>query len=321
MNFIKIISENPTLFQDCRDGSDEVACEVTCGADQFQCTEIEGHRCLPTSYRCDREEDCKQGEDEEGCDYTCPDTEFICVTGTISRFPFVGYCIYEHERCNGVTECKDGSDEHNCMLTECVQGEFLCVNGNDVQDGDKCIPSEYVCDKVNDCTSGEDEKNCDYVCPDNHFACVKGPVAITPHRGYCLPQQLHCDTQVQCQDGSDETICLSTTCPPNYFHCTNGTDLIFGGTNCVSNLYICDREKDCSDNSDEEGCTYICPEGQTACMAGKISRYPFTGYCIYDREVSTLKSPSKNSYLQVYIDISHSTTKYIEHVRPWLFDL
>ena len=52
---------------------------------------------------------------------------FMCAEGRVSRWPYTGYCVYDHERCDNYVDCDDASDEQGCSNT-CAHNEFRCEN-------------------------------------------------------------------------------------------------------------------------------------------------------------------------------------------------
>ncbi|RUS81825.1 hypothetical protein EGW08_010417, partial [Elysia chlorotica] len=83
--------------------------ENTCRVGQFQCS---NGRCVPLSYRCDRDNDCLDGSDETDCphDATCPSTRFKCDNGQ---------CINRMWLCDGDNDCGDMTDERDCPEKTC----------------------------------------------------------------------------------------------------------------------------------------------------------------------------------------------------------
>ena len=71
---------------DCKDGSDEVACdplmkkEHSCPAEEFKCKE--SGICIPQIWTCDGQKDCNDGSDEAGCTKQINTT---CAYGTCSQ--------------------------------------------------------------------------------------------------------------------------------------------------------------------------------------------------------------------------------------------
>ena len=110
----------------------------------------------------------------------------------MSRWPYSGYCIYDHERCDNYVDCDDASDEQGCSNT-CPHNEFRCENVTSFQSGSVCVPHDFLCDRDKDCSDGSDEKGCSYACPEGEFACKQGIISRWPYIGYCLEESEKCN--------------------------------------------------------------------------------------------------------------------------------
>merc|ERR1711936_968316 len=69
-------------------------------AEEFTCGSGE---CIPSFYRCDKENDCADQSDEKDCSCTKANNGFECNNGE---------CIFFRYECDGERDCSDGSDEH-----------------------------------------------------------------------------------------------------------------------------------------------------------------------------------------------------------------
>ncbi|KAJ8285316.1 hypothetical protein GJAV_G00025460 [Gymnothorax javanicus] len=282
---------------DCKDGSDEDNCSLTCEEGQFQCAHGKrcidqkevcdgiAHcqdrsdeldcwtptpscalrcdnktRCVPESFRCDGEMDCLDGTDEASCgDEVCSDGQFRCGSGQ---------CVSESMRCDGHADCKDRSDEKDCTKApDCPASSRRCPQSKE------CLLEEWICDGEEDCKDGTDEKNCkvsQVKCGDFQWSCAS--------KTACIPTSWRCDGAKDCKDGSDETGCEKVKCPSHQFQCGTGE--------CLDLKMVCDGTSNCPDGSDEGGsctsndcsssdgsrCTQKCfgtPQGvRCACNAG-----------------------------------------------------
>ncbi|GAA6068315.1 low-density lipoprotein receptor-related protein 1B-like, partial [Tachysurus ichikawai] len=169
----------------------------TCRVGQFSC---QNGRCIPESWRCDRDNDCGDESDEPlWCSFpSCsPLSEFSCSNGR---------CISSKWRCDSEDDCGDGSDELECVRV-CSVGQFQCSNG-------KCVPEHWVCDGDDDCGDQSDEHTtCTAIasvsdCSEAEFRCHGD--------GSCVPQRWRCDGDADCEDGSDELMCngVHRVCDP-----------------------------------------------------------------------------------------------------------
>ncbi|XP_069118748.1 SCO-spondin-like [Argopecten irradians] len=125
---------------DCRDGSDELACECPLG--QFKC---DNDVCIEETKVCDGIKDCLDGLDELACHHPCEDSgyeHFQCGNDN---------CLPMSFRCDGVGDCDN--DETNCTYTgPCDHvAHFRCG-----QTG-QCLPATLKCDSHDDCGDGSDE--------------------------------------------------------------------------------------------------------------------------------------------------------------------
>ncbi|XP_076440226.1 low-density lipoprotein receptor-related protein 2-like [Babylonia areolata] len=204
-------------------GNPEEQPKTTCRPGLFQCR---NGRCVPNSYRCDRDNDCLDNSDEQNCPevVTCATNRFQCDNGR---------CISRVWHCDGDNDCGDMSDERNCPHKTCSRREFKCNNG-------LCISHFLKCDTDNDCGDGSDEGDfCDnHTCPPRYFQCDDKR---------CIPQRRVCDGGRDCYDGSDERDCPPLNCTGNRWTCASTRQ-------CILSKHHCDGIEDCDDGSDEKNC-------------------------------------------------------------------
>ncbi|KAK7507961.1 hypothetical protein BaRGS_00000926, partial [Batillaria attramentaria] len=244
-------------------GSPTEIATTTCRSSLFQC---DNGRCIPSTYRCDRDNDCLDNSDEANCpdgEHTCPPSYFQCDDKR---------CIPQRRLCDGGRDCYDGSDERDCPPLNCTGNRWTCSSTR------QCILSKHRCDGVEDCDDGSDEQNCSSRppndCHNEEFKCAVGG---------CIPLDWKCDGQEDCEDGSDEP----ATCPPPPFSCPPGKWECPGGTQvCINVTLVCDGNIDCPEGHDESpvcnsescrvdngGCSHRClqtPRGaECQCPAGQ----------------------------------------------------
>ncbi|XP_035827354.1 low-density lipoprotein receptor-related protein 2 [Aplysia californica] len=212
----------------CEHNPDEVDIS-TCRPGLFRC---QNGRCIPNSYRCDRDNDCLDKSDELDCpeDTTCPANRFKCGNGQ---------CISRVWVCDGDNDCGDMSDENDCPSKTCNSREFKCNNS-------LCISQSLKCDTDNDCGDGSDEGEfCgSHTCPRNYFRCDDRR---------CIPQIRVCDGGNDCYDRSDERDCPPLNCSHSRWTCKTVRQ-------CILSKHHCDGVADCDDESDEEDCPQTSPD-------------------------------------------------------------
>ncbi|XP_052334564.1 very low-density lipoprotein receptor-like isoform X4 [Oncorhynchus keta] len=253
---------------DCRDGSDEEDCTVTCTKGQFLCAH--GKKCIDQRQVCDGVAQCQDRSDEvdclehmEGCAHHCDKTR----------------CLPDTFLCDGEKDCLDGTDEADCdsdsdghknhhdevsendssnykgITTMSAPAPLQCPFGmKPCQDKTACVLYSHVCDGDADCKDGSDEETCSLECDNGQFQCAHGKK--------CIDQRQVCDGVAQCQDRSDETHCLKPTegCA---HHCDNKT-------RCLPDTFLCDGERDCLDGTDEANCAdESCSSGEFRCTIGQ----------------------------------------------------
>ncbi|XP_035591501.2 very low-density lipoprotein receptor-like isoform X3 [Oncorhynchus keta] len=253
---------------DCRDGSDEEDCTVTCTKGQFLCAH--GKKCIDQRQVCDGVAQCQDRSDEvdclehmEGCAHHCDKTR----------------CLPDTFLCDGEKDCLDGTDEADCdsdsdghknhhdevsendssnykgITTMSAPAPLQCPFGmKPCQDKTACVLYSHVCDGDADCKDGSDEETCSLECDNGQFQCAHGKK--------CIDQRQVCDGVAQCQDRSDETRCLKPTegCA---HHCDNKT-------RCLPDTFLCDGERDCLDGTDEANCAdESCSSGEFRCTIGQ----------------------------------------------------
>ncbi|XP_021476797.2 very low-density lipoprotein receptor isoform X2 [Oncorhynchus mykiss] len=253
---------------DCRDGSDEEDCTVTCTKGQFLCAH--GKKCIDQRQVCDGVAQCQDRSDEvdcleymEGCAHHCDKTR----------------CLPDTFLCDGEEDCLDGTDEADCdsdsgghttpddevsendssnykgITTMSAPAPLKCPFGmKPCQDKTECVLYSHVCDGDADCKDGSDEETCSLECENGQFQCAHGKK--------CIDQRQVCDRVAQCQDRSDEMHCLKPMegCA---HHCDNKT-------RCLPDTFLCDGERDCLDGTDEANCAdESCGSGEFRCTSGQ----------------------------------------------------
>ncbi|XP_031686144.1 low-density lipoprotein receptor-related protein 4 isoform X2 [Oncorhynchus kisutch] len=253
---------------DCRDGSDEEDCTVTCTKGQFLCAH--GKKCIDQRQVCDGVAQCQDRSDEvdclehmEGCAHHCDKTR----------------CLPDTFLCDGEKDCLDGTDEADCdsdsdghknhhdevsendssnykgITTMSAPAPLKCPFGTKpCQDKTACVLYSHVCDGDADCKDGSDEETCSLECDNGQFQCAHGKK--------CIDQRQVCDGVAQCQDRSDEIHCLKPMegCA---HHCDNKT-------RCLPDTFLCDGERDCLDGTDEANCAdESCSSGEFRCTSGQ----------------------------------------------------
>ncbi|XP_059178824.1 low-density lipoprotein receptor-related protein 2-like isoform X2 [Physella acuta] len=232
----------------CEPNPEEVEV-TTCASGLFQC---QNGRCIPNSYRCDRDNDCLDKSDEMNCpEATCPSNRFKCANGQ---------CISRVWVCDGDNDCGDMTDEKNCSAKTCNSREFQCNNS-------LCISQSLKCDTDNDCGDGSDEGEfCrEHTCPPYFFQCDDRR---------CITEVRVCDGGNDCYDGTDERDCPPLNCTGSRWTCKNVRQ-------CILTKHHCDGVPDCYDESDEQDCPEQTPDSchrdQYRCLDGGC--IPLTWKC------------------------------------------
>ncbi|ESO92116.1 hypothetical protein LOTGIDRAFT_175728 [Lottia gigantea] len=120
---------------------------ASCPSGLYECR---NRRCIPQSYKCDRDNDCLDNSDEDDCPTatpTCYSGRFRCNNGR---------CIFHGWVCDGDDDCGDNSDEAQSLT--CAPPPFSCPSGEWECPGTRvCINITSVCDGSIDCPQGHDE--------------------------------------------------------------------------------------------------------------------------------------------------------------------
>lgn len=233
---------------------------------RFMCAT--GDLCIPSEWRCDRDDDCPDSSDEVGCvQAVCRENYFRCTSGD--------KCVHSRWRCDGDYDCFDRSDEAGCsdIHIECRPSDFKCkLHG-------ECVAQSKVCNGVPDCEDSSDEARCAIPLNETATTSTTGPATTgltqnidTSKKGTCGPFETQClsgqcvakgwwcDGEPDCLDGSDEQHCPQNTCGNHQLTCA-------AEGKCFPLTFKCDGQRDCSDGSDEEGCPKrACNKGEFTCQ-------------------------------------------------------
>ncbi|CAL1536102.1 unnamed protein product, partial [Lymnaea stagnalis] len=128
------------LYEDCRDGDDELWC--------FPCphARCQDGRCLPK--HCNWAPKCVYVKDRYGEPLGCRNMkhlenceDFICPDGYV-KCP-ESYCIPSHYVQNSVFDCANGEDESSALILECL-GHFICSCDVTCAEGFLCVGGTVV---------------------------------------------------------------------------------------------------------------------------------------------------------------------------------
>ncbi|XP_022097833.1 uncharacterized protein LOC110983144 isoform X2 [Acanthaster planci] len=191
-----------------------------------------------------------------------------------------GQCINNSKRCDLIYDCKDESDESRCDI--CNAG-FQCYDGT-------CLSTSTVCDGFKDCpgTRWEDEPaECSYQCDsDYQLECTNGVCANKST--ICLYDFDEYDLQIGCRDVTHLRFCESYVCPAWTLKCPSSY--------CIPLRMRCDGELNCPKGEDELRCDeFQCP-GAYRCHGAR--------YCVSPDELCDDIPQCPNGDDEFYCDMT-----------------
>lgn len=250
------------LYNDCRDGDDEIDC-IRCPHARCQ-----DGRCLPKHWFADGEIDCDscslQKENNMTYILSDADTEMQSANDDkINQCVFTcnrSECVYIHMLNDSNVDCfgPEGPIDENIGAfesTTCYDDETEAIKYTNW--APKCI---YIKDRFNEpigCRNMKHLENCeDFECPESFVKCLNSH--------YCVPSYYVNNNKFDCAQGEDENVAIEC---PGYFTCAKEDDK--NKNICIHPDLVCDGNINCPQADDELNCHVTCEPG-FKCIANTV---------------------------------------------------